>query len=337
MNRAYKMKNISSLVIAIVTIALTQCYCAEVGIRYYHKGEVAHVMKTNIKEVAPVTFKQVDAIQLPVERYPKEAIPIRKKFTTNILTEEFIFVNCDVGKVTEKNIRSLIKRIAAAETAGWTFGDIIAYREPSFNSHIPTQDLFPGPWSDTRLIAKSDVEAMREAILLAFKKKKIKRKDYRICALIYAWDNMDDKAKAFAKESLDGLYVELNSRGGGWPKTGKAGKVGYGKNYIEPKKHSIAAYGMPGNTDSAKMAKWCLENKIRFGITTGSNVRDIWFKKMFTDFFEQCTKLKVDYKHKNIMYLIHHNNVNTKKLPYYPESSEATITNLTKFLIKKVK
>ncbi len=323
-------------ILSLISIA-SQCFSAEVGFRYYHKGEVAHVMKTDIKKVAPISYKDVDAIQLPVERYPEEAEPIRKKFKTNVLTEEFIFVNCKVGEVKEKNLRSLIKRIAAAEKAGWTYGDIIAYREPSFNSHIPTQDLYPGPWSDVRLIAKSDVESMRSIINKAYKKKLIKRNNYRICALIYAWDNMDDKAKAFAKKHLDGLYVELNSRGGRWPKTGKAGIVGHGKKYVEPKKHNIAAYGTPGNTDTAAMAKWCKENGLRFGISTGSNVRDVWFKKMFNDFFAQCKTLKVDHKHKNFMYLIHHNNADTKRLPYYPESEEATITNLSKFLIENVK
>jgi hypothetical protein len=107
---------------------------------------------------------KVDAIQLPVERYPNEAVTIRGKFATNVMTEEFIFVNCKVGEVTDNNVRSLIRRIAAAEAAGWIYGDIIAYREPSFNTHIPTQDLYPGPWSDTRLIAKSDVAVMRVAI-----------------------------------------------------------------------------------------------------------------------------------------------------------------------------
>jgi len=331
------VKNLFYLLIITLVTLTHQSYGAEVAIRFYHKGEVENVMKTDVKKVAPVTYKKVDAIQLPVERYPKEAVAIRKKFATDVLTEEFIFVNCKVGQVTEKNLRSLIRRIAAAEAAGWTYGDIIAYREPSFNTHIPTQDLYPGPWSDTRLIAKSDVAVMRAAIKDAYKKKKIKRKDYRICGLIYAWDNMDDKAKAFVKKDLDGIYVELNSRGGGWPKTGKSGTVGHGKNYAEPKKHSIAAYGVPGNTDGAAMAKWCVDNKVRFGITTGSNVRDVWFKKMFTDFFAQCAALKVDHKHKNFMYLIHHNNADTKRLPYYPESDEATITNLSKFLIENVK
>lgn len=331
------MKKLLCLLVTSLTALTCQSHTSEVAIRFYHKGEVANVMKTDVKKVAPVTYQKVDAIQLPVERYPEEAVPIRKKFATNVLTEEFIFVNCKVGEVTEKNLRGLIRRIAAAEAAGWTYGDIIAYREPSFNTHIPTQDLYPGPWSDTRLIAKSDVEAMRAALKKAYKARKVKRKSYRICGLIYAWDNMDDKAKAFARKHLDGLYVELNSRGGNWPKTGKGGTVGHGKTYVEPKKHSIAAYGVPGNTDCAAMARWCVDNKVRFGITTGSNVRDIWFKKMFKDFFAQCAALKVDHKHKDFMYLIHHNNADTKRLPYYPESEEATITNLAKFLIENVK
>ena len=235
------MKTLFYLLTISLVMLTHQSNGAEVGIRFYHKGEVSNVMKADVKTVAPITYNKVDAIQLPVERYPKEATPIRNKFVTDILTEEFIFVNCTVGEVTEKNIRSLIRRIAAAEAAGWTYGDIIAYREPSFNSNIPAQDLYPGPWSDTRLIAKSDVAAMRNAINKAYRNKKIKRNDYRICGLIYAWGNMDDKAKAFVKKDLDGIYVELNSRGGGWPKTGKAGTVGHGKNYAEPKKHNIAA------------------------------------------------------------------------------------------------
>jgi len=331
------MKKNIFLFIASALMMTSQIFSAEVAFRFYHKGEVDGIMRVDLKKVAPVTYEMVDAIQLPVERYPNEAEPIRKKFKTNVLTEEFIFVNCKPGKVQEKNLRSLIRRISAAEESGWIYGDIIAYREPSFNSNIPSQDLYPGPWSDTRLIAKSDVKAMRDMINQAYEEKKLKRKDYRICGLIYAWDNMDLKAKAFAKEYLDGLYVELNSRGGRWPKKGKAGKVGYGKNYVEPKKHSISAYGTPGNIDCALMAKWCAENNIRFGITTGSNVKDVWFKKMFNDFFAQCKALNVDHKHKNFMYLIHHNNVDAKRLPYYPESEEATITNLAKFLVERVK
>ena len=137
-------------------------------------------------------------------------------------------------------------------------------------------------------------------------------------------------------ENFDGIYIELNTRGGNWVVDGIPGQVTQASYDLE-KAYKIADFGDPGMTDCADMAKWCMENNFHFGITMGSNVRDIWFKDMFEEFMKQMNKRGVDPADPRITYVLHHNReIDDKGMPYFPESEKDSMTDLAKYLIQNV-
>jgi len=308
---------------------------AEVALRVYHPHEVKKLVEANRKDY-PVTYESIDLLQYNIEQHDEAlASKVRTSLKTNRITEEWI-IHGELDKATEQSYDGLVKRIAMAERTGWSWGDFICYREPSFDFAHPKQELRPGPWNDARILCADDIQTMRAQLKEAHTAGKISRNDYKLCQLIYCWKNIGEPEKAFLLKHFDGVYVELNTRGGNWVVDGVPGHVTKA-NYDLETHYKIADCGDPGMTDCADMAKWCMENDFHFGITMGSNVRDIWFKDMFEAFMKEMKKRGVDPADPRITYVLHHNRAkDDNKMPYFPESEKASMTDLAKYLIENV-
>jgi len=306
-------------------------YGAKIGFRFYHKHEYEELIAEPIDSF-PVTHEFVSVIQFANNFTTIDVSKkVREKFKTNLLLEEAILFG-PLSDAKKNSHCDLVKRIQEAEKAGWEWDHIIPYREPSFDFSIKAQDLSPGPWFDLRLISKNDIDNMRDKLSEAYKKKKLKKKKYLICPLIYSWKNIGEKEKMFLKENCDGVYIELNPRDGRWVTDGLPSI--FKNNYKKDKQYTMANFGVPGTYDCAKMAKWCDENNLVFGITIGANVEDFWTLEMMADFAKQCENVGVDPRNENFVYLLHHNQGTPGLLPYFPESKSHSMTFLTRDLIE---
>lgn len=320
---------------ALVMMGAMCAQGAEVALRVFHPHEVRNLLAADPKEY-PVSYKSIDLLQYNIEQHDESlAVRVRETLETDRITEEWI-ISGELDQASEQSYDGLIQRIAMAERNGWSWGDFICYREPTFDFAHPDQALRPGPWNDARILCEDDVKTMRAQLLAAQKAGKIKEDEYNICQLIYCWKNVGEVEKAFLLEHFDGLYIELNTRGGNWVVDGVPGHVTKA-NYDLKTPYEIADFGDPGMTDCADMAKWCMENDMPFGITMGSNVRDIWFKDMFEAFMKAMKERNIDPADPRITYVLHHNRPpDDDVMPYFPESEEATMTNLAKYLIENV-
>jgi len=320
---------------AAVLLGAMSVQGAEVALRVYHPHEVQHLIEAN-RKAYPVTYESVDLLQYSIDLHDESLVPkVRESLKTNRITEEWI-IHGEIEDAAEQSYDGLVGRIAMAERTGWSWGDLICYREPSFDFPVKDQDLRPGPWNDARILCADDVNTMRAQLKAARQAGKIRQDDYKLCQLIYCWKNVGEPEKEFLLKHFDGIYIELNTRGGNWVVDGIPGHVTR-ENYDLEKHYKIADFGDPGMTDCADMAKWCMENDFHFGITMGSNVRDIWFKDMFEAFTKAMKTRGVDPADPRITYVLHHNRgQNDGVMPYFPESEEDSMTDLAKYLIENV-
>jgi len=305
---------------------------ADVGLRFHHAHEVRDLLAEPISSY-PECHKNLSVVQCPIAQYPKEAKDIRDRFPKALLSEERILAGPN-DATTEEQLDRLVELIAAGEAAGFEWGDLLVYREPLFAALVPKQNLLPGPWRDRRLISERDVDMLRARLRRAHAAGQIKHPEYRVCGLIYSWLNIDEKEKAFIRSKLDGLYVELNSRNGKWQVDGV--RTSIGDDFKNPG-HDFLAFGLPGTKDTAQMAAWCAAENKRFGITSGANVPDQWFRAMFADYLLRCQESGVDASSALFTYLLHHNRKDDDKgLPYFPETEKDTMTGLAKYLLESV-
>lgn len=321
------------LSLALVIGGMASTPAADVAIRFYHPHEVDHLLSA-ARESFPVTAKRAAAIQFPAHRFPEQSEAVRESFQTDRLIEEQIVVNHRVEEVTEKTFDPLIRMISAAEAGGWEWGQIIAYREPLFDALIENQELHPGPWPDRRLVSPRDVEMMRRRLARAFREGEVAHEHYDICGLIYSWKNVDKASREFILAKLDGLYVELNSRGGNWQSNGNLTTIG--PDFANPG-HDFFAFGLPGTIDSARMMAWCLKHDLKCGLTMGANLTDVWLIDMLKNLWTHLGNLRVDPGDPRITYLLHHNRqFDDGKLLYFPESEEHSMTWLVREIDREV-
>lgn len=307
-------------------------YSADVGLRFHHAHEVRDLLAEPLSAY-PVCHEKLTVVQTPIEQYQKEAGEIRNRFPKAIISEEHIIAGPPEA-MNEAKFDGLVKRIAAGERAGFEWGDLLVYREPLFAELVPNQNLQPGPWTDRRLISERDLEMLQARLQRAYAAGEIKQPKYRICGLLYSWLNIGEKEKAFIESKLDGVYVELNSRGGKWQVDGS--KTTITEPFQNPG-HNFVAFGLPGTRDTAQMAGWCAAKNKRFGITAGANVPDVWFRAMFDDYLVRCKEEGVAAANPLFTYLLHHNRgADDKGLPYFPESGKDTMTGLAKYLLECV-
>lgn len=322
-----------SLFLVFSLFASGSAPAADIGLRFHHAHEVRDLLAEPLTSY-PQSHEKVTVVQFPVEQYPEQAKEVRNCFPKSKITEEMILANVPQDATKEANFNGLIKRIKAGEAAGFEWGDILVYREPLFDALCPGQNLLPGPWKDRRLISERDVDALRSRLRQAHAAGEIAQENYRICGLIYSWLNIDEKEKAFIRSKLDGVYIELNSRNGKWMKEGV--RTSIGDDFKNPG-HDFAAFGLPGTKDTAQMAAWCVKEKKRFGITSGANLPDIWYRDMFADYLLRAQEAGFDPASEQCTYLLHHNRgADDKMLAYFPESGTSTMTALTKYLLDKV-
>ena len=324
---------LTTALLASSLLASGSAKAADVGLRFHHAHEVRDLLAEPLTSY-PECHEKVTVVQCPVEQYPEQAKEVRNRFPQSKITEEMILGNVPCDATKEANFNGLIKRIKAGEAAGFEWGDILVYREPLFAALCPGQNLLPGPWRDRRLISERDVEALRSRLRQAHAAGEIAHENYRICGLIYSWMNIDEKEKAFIRSKLDGVYVELNSRGGKWLKEGV--RTSIGEEFVDPG-HDFAAFGLPGTRDTAQMAAWCVKENKRFGTTSGANTPDLWFRDMFADYLQQAQAIGFDPRNPLCTYLLHHNRgADDKGLPYFPETGATTMTALAKYLLDAV-
>lgn len=308
---------------------------ADVVLRVFHPHEVRNLVETD-KEEYPVTYAYTDVLQYNIDHHDEGLSPVvRGSLKTNRITEEWI-VKGELETADQQKYDDLVRRIAMGERTGWSWGDLILYREPSFDYYHPKQQLRPGPWNDARILSAEDIRTIRRQLKEAYEAGKLKRDDYKITQLIYAWENIGEAEKEFLLENFDGVYVELNSRDGNWVVEGEPTQVTR-ENYDLEKAYKIPDFGIPGMQDCADMAKWCMDNDMPFGITMGANLRDLWLKDMFEALMIEMRARGVDPADPRITYVLHHNRkFDDDGMPYFPESEEASMANLAEYLIRNV-
>jgi hypothetical protein len=324
-----------NFIIAISTTlwsGLPLANAADLAIRFHHRHEVEQLLAE-----PKASFSRCDAIltcvQFPVHLHPELSLAVREKLTTDRIIEEFI-IRAPVGEVTESTFDPLVRRIAAAEADGWRWGDTLAYREPLFDELVGGPVLHPGPWKDRRLVSERDVKMLRARLRRAHAEGELERSDYAVCGLLYSWMSVGDGEKAFIQSDLDGLYVELNSRGGKWQPHGNVSTIG--SDFVNPG-HDFVAFGLPGTIDTARMMAWCLKKGLKTGITAGANLTDVWFIPMFDNLRVHLQNLKVDPGDARITWLLHHNREpDDERLHFFPETEENSMTWLVRAIDDRV-
>lgn len=251
--------------------------------------------------------------------YTKEILSdYRKSFSTNAWETEYI-LNKSPEEIKanprRSNLKGLLGRVILMESLGYEVDYLIVYREPLVEGHAP------GPWSDKRILAQSDVDAVNEMFKEAYAKKKVKHKSYRLVALAYQFDTkpandtfvgdltagLDDETRAFIKKNFWGVSFEINSH-----------------DYAKKKEH----------IDTAMAAEWAKANDLELVITSGGSGKDRGFKKMYELVFSEFEKRGVDQASPWIHYVLHH--VFQKKNERFPEWEKDTTAQNAKWLIEKV-
>jgi hypothetical protein len=215
----------------------------------------------------------------------------------------------------KSNLRGLLQRVILMEKLGYEVDYLIVYREPLVENHAP------GPWSDKRILAQSDVDAINKMFKDAHAKRTIKHKRYKLVALGYQFDpkpandsfcghltkGLDEKTRAFLKKTFWGVSFEINSHD--WAK----------------KKEGI---------DTAMAAEWCKENKLQLVITSGGAGKDKGYKRMYETVFAEMKKRDVDPASAWIHYVLHH--VFQPYQDRLPEWEKDTTAENAKWLIENV-
>jgi hypothetical protein len=242
----------------------------------------------------------------------------RKCFSTDAWETEYILNKTPAeikANPRKSNLRGLLQRVILMEELGYEVDYLIVYREPLVENHAP------GPWSDKRILAQSDVDAVNKMFKDAHAKGTIKRQSYRLVALAYQFDTksandsfcghltkgLDDKTRAFIKKNFWGLSVEVNSHD--WSR----------------KKEDI---------DTAMAAEWCKSNRLHLIITSGGSGKDKGYKTMYEKVFAAMKTHDVDPASPWLHYILHH-----VFQPYgdrLPEWQKDTTAENAKWLIEKV-
>lgn len=272
-------------------------------------------LKTNVN-----TLQITPLLDPPHKKfYTRELLTgFRKSFSTNHWETEYI-LNKSPEEIEanpkKSNLRGLLQRVILMEELGYEVDYLIVYREPLVKGHAP------GPWSDKRILAQSDVDAVNRMFEEAYAKKQVKHKRYRLVALAYQFDTkpandsfcghltngLDEKTRAFIKKNFWGVSFEINSHD--WAK----------------KKE---------DTDTAMAAAWCKANKLELVITSGGSGKDRGYKKMYERVFGEMKKRGVDPAAPWIHYVLHH--VFQKYPDRLPEWQKDTTAENARWLIEKV-
>ena len=311
---------------------------AKVGLRAYHVHEV-NKFTTADPKTYPYTYEYADMMQLNIHPnftfVTNSVQKVREKLKTNVITEEFIFRGA-LDTIKDEPFEYVIERLAKAEKAGWVWGDLILYREPLFDFQCKDQELLPGPWADMRMLSVEGVSTLRKRLKEAHEKGRLRQPYYKLNQLIYCWANLGEAEKKFLLTYMDGLYIEVNSKGGNWKSEGVKAEI-TNKNFKRGVLYDPYKIGNLGTQDSADAVAWCVKHDFHVGFSSGSNVKDVWFKDMFEDLIGRIDAHGVSPTHPLISYLLHHNrSVDDSVMPYFPENEEASISNLIRYMIKRV-
>jgi len=154
---------------------------------------------------ANVNILQITPLLDPPHKkfYSKELLTdYRKSFSTNRWETEYI-LNKAPEEIEENpkksNLKGLLQRVILMESLGYEVGYLIVYREPLVKDHAP------GPWSDKRILAQSDVDAIHTMFKDAHAQGTVKHKRYRLVALAYQFDTKpaNDKQCGHLTKGLD--------------------------------------------------------------------------------------------------------------------------------------
>jgi len=315
------MKSLYSFIASALMLGVFSARSAEVGLRIYWPHEITNFVAGDV-ESYPVSYKHVGMLQFNCDSFSEEVSKqVREKLKTNGITEESIFVDIPLDKTLQATHEGVITRLEKGEKAGWEWGDLIVYREALFDFNCKDQDLFPGPWSDLRMLSVDDITNLRARLKAAHETGRLKRADYKLCQLIHCWRNIGEPEKDFLLKHMDGLYVEVNTEGGNWISHGKRGIANH--EFERGRKYEPYEFGDTGSQDCAEAVAWAVRNDFHVGFSSGSNVRDIWFREMFEDLTARIVALGVDPSDDRISYLLHHNrNTDDDVMPYFPEDDE---------------
>jgi len=252
--------------------------------------------------------------------YSKELLTdLRRSFSTNgweteyILRESPEIIRANPG---ESSLRGLLQRVVLMESLGYEVDYLIVYREPLVKGHAP------GPWSDKRILAPSDVDAINAMFAQAHARREIRHHKYRLVALNYQFDTkpagdtfcghltkgLDEKCRAFIKKNFWGLCVEINSHD------------------YRSKREDI---------DTAMAAEWCRDNGLQLMITSGGATnKDTRYKKTYEDVFAEFGKRDVDPASPWLHYVLHH--VFQPHGNRLPEWNKDSVAENAKWLIEQV-
>lgn len=251
--------------------------------------------------------------------YTKEILAdYRAAFSTDAWETEYILRG--PPEEIERNpkrssLKGLLQRVVLMESLGYEVDYLIVYREPLVENHAP------GPWSDKRILAQSDVDAINRMFKDAHAKGTVKHKNYRLVALAYQFDTqpandsfcghltngLDDQTRAFIKQNFWGLSVEINSH-----------------DWARKKEH----------IDTAMAAEWCKANQLQLVITSGGSGKDKGYKKMYQSVLGELKKRDVDPASPWFHYVLHH--VFQPYKDRLPEWEQDTTAENAKWLIEKV-
>jgi hypothetical protein len=297
---------------------------AKVCVRAY-QGWEAQILVDH-PGVFPTLKANVNTLQItplldpPLKKfYTKEGLSAyRSVFSTDAWETEYILRKTPEeikANPMKSSLKGLLQRVILMEALGYTVDYLIVYREPLVENHAP------GPWSDKRILAQSDVDAINRMFLDAHAKGTVKHRSYRLVALAYQFDTkpandsfcghltngLDDQTRAFIKRNFWGVSVEINSHD--WSK----------------KREHI---------DTAMAAEWCKANRLHLVITSGGSGKDKGYKKMYQNVFGEMKKHEVDPASPWLHYVLHH--VFQPYQDRLPEWEQDTTAENAKWLIEKV-
>jgi len=276
----------------------------------------------------PTLKANIDTLQLSAlldpphkEFYSRELLTdYRKSFSTNRWETEYILRESPEAiraNPRKSSLRGLLQRVVLMESLGYEVDYLIVYREPLVEGHAP------GPWSDKRILAQSDVDAVNAMFAQAHARREVRHRKYRLVALNYQFDTkpagdtfcghltkgLDEKCRAFIKKNFWGLCVEVNSHD------------------YRSKREDI---------DTAMAAEWCRENGLQLMITSGGATnKDTRYKKTYEDVFAEFEKRDVDPASPWLHYVLHH--VFQPRENRLPEWNRDSVAENAKWLIERVK
>lgn len=273
----------------------------------------------------PTLKASIDTLQitplLNKDFYSKELLTdLRRSFSTNGWETEYILRESpEAIRANPKkgSLRGLLQRVVLMESLGYEVDYLIVYREPLVKGHAP------GPWSDKRILAQSDADAINAMFAQAHARREVRHRKYRLVALNYQFDTrpagdefcghltngLDEKCREFIRKNFWGLCVEVNSHD------------------YRSKREDL---------DTAMAARWCRENGLQLMITSGGATnKDTRYKKTYEDVFAEFRKRGVDPASPWLHYVLHH--VFQPYCNRLPEWNKDSVAENAKWLIERVK